>query len=76
MGGKTGTPMREIKGVKNGIMNDGWYICYIRNAKDNRVISIALRLERLPDKTVSSSAVEVVKTAILPALRDCGYISY
>lgn len=76
MGGKTGTPMREIKGVKNGIMNDGWYICYIRNAKDNRVISIALRLERLPDKTISSSAVEVVKTAILPALRDCGYISY
>ncbi len=76
MGGKTGTPMRDIKGVKNGIMNDGWYICYIRNAKDNRVISIALRLERLPDKTISSSAVEVVKTAILPALRDCGYISY
>jgi len=76
MGGKTGTPMRDIKGVKNGIMNDGWYICYIRNAKDKHVISIALRLERLPDKTISSSAVDVVKTAILPALRDCGYISY
>lgn len=76
MGGKTGTPMRDIKGLKNGIMNDGWYICYIRNAKENRVISIALRLERLPDKVISSSAVEIVKDAILPVLKQCGYINY
>lgn len=71
IGGKTGTPMRTIRG--NQIMNDGWYICYIKNAKDGRILSIAVRLERLPHGMVSTEAVKFMASTVLPALQECGY---
>lgn len=72
IGGKTGTPMRNIRG--NHIMNDGWYICFIKNAQDGRILSIAVRLERLPHGMVSTEAVKFMATTVLPALRECRYI--
>lgn len=72
IGGKTGTPMRRIRG-KN-IMNDGWYICFIKDAVNGRTLSIAIRLERLPEKTVSTEAVKFLSAIVLPTLQDCGYI--
>lgn len=72
IGGKTGTPMRRIR-VKD-IMNDGWYICFIKDAVNGRTLSIAIRLERLPEKTVSTEAVKFLSAIVLPTLQDCGYI--
>lgn len=72
IGGKTGTPMRRIRG-KN-IMNDGWYICFIKNAENGKTLSIAIRLERLPEKTVSTEAVKFLSVIVLPTLQECGYI--
>lgn len=72
IGGKTGTPMRTIRG--NHIMNDGWYICFIKNAEDGRTLSIAVRLERLPHGMVSTEAVKFMAATVLPALQECGYI--
>lgn len=71
-GGKTGTPMRALRGTT--IMNDGWYICYILGSGGKHNLAIALRLERLPDKTISTEAVHAVADAVLPALKGCGYI--
>lgn len=73
IGGKTGTPMRNIRG--NHIMNDGWYICFIKNAEDGRILSIAVRLERLPHGMVSTEAVKFMAATVLPALRECKYIN-
>lgn len=72
IGGKTGTPMREIRGSQ--IMNDGWYICFIKNAENGRILSIAVRLERLPHGMVSTEAVKFMAATVLPALQECGYI--
>lgn len=72
IGGKTGTPMRTIRG--NHIMNDGWYICFIKNAEDGRILSIAVRLERLPHGMVSTEAVKFMAATVLPALQECRYI--
>lgn len=73
IGGKTGTPMREQKSDKT-IMNDGWYICYIKNAENGRILSIAVRLERLPHGKVSTEAVKFMAAVVLPALKDREYI--
>lgn len=70
--GKTGTPMRVFKGSKT--MNDGWYICFITNPQTGQTLSIALRLERLPEKTISTEAVKAVADAVIPSLRKCGYL--
>lgn len=72
IGGKTGTPMRTIRG--NHIMNDGWYICFIKNAEGGKILSIAVRLERLPHGMVSTEAVKFMAATVLPALQECGYI--
>lgn len=85
MGGKTGTPQRkktiEVKSSQNKVIskednvNDGWYICYIRDAKDGRTLSIAVRLERLKGKANSAVAVEFMRNVVLPALKG-KYIDY
>lgn len=72
IGGKTGTPMRAIRG--NHIMNDGWYICFIKDMADGRILSIAVRLERLPHGMVSTEAVKFMAATVIPALQECGYI--
>ena len=74
VGGKTGTPMRRIRG--ESMMNDGWYICFIKNAEEGRILSIAVRLERLPhgQSMVSTEAVKLMSATVLPALQECGYI--
>ena len=71
-GGKTGTPMRTLGGKQ--IMNDGWYICFIKNASNNRILSIAVRLERLPHGMVSTEAVKFLTATVLPSLQECGYL--
>lgn len=72
IGGKTGTPMRTIRG--NQIMNDGWYICFIKDDKRDRLLSIAVRLERLPHGIVSTEAVRFMSETVLPLLHECGYL--
>ena len=72
IGGKTGTPMRTIRG--NQIMNDGWYICFIKDDKRDRLLSIAVRLERLPHGIVSTEAVRFMSETVLPLLQECGYL--
>lgn len=72
IGGKTGTPMRTLRG--NRITNDGWYICFIQGKEDGRMLSIAVRLERLPHGMVSTEAVKFMAATVLPALQECGYI--
>lgn len=74
IGGKTGTPMRSIRGEK--ILNDGWYVCFIKDPNTGQNLSIAVRLERLPDKVVSTEAVKLLKPVVLRALKECGYINY
>ncbi|MCM1319949.1 MAG: FtsW/RodA/SpoVE family cell cycle protein [Muribaculaceae bacterium] len=71
IGGKTGTPMRAFKDDR---YNDGWYICYIKGVSSQRNLAIALRLERLPHKTISTEAVKAVAQSVIPALQECGYI--
>ena len=69
MGGKTGTPVRNMPGRK-GIVNDAWYICFIpqRNAAP---LAIALRLERSVENSVM--AVRYIKDIVLNTLREAGY---
>ena len=68
IGGKTGTPERDIS--KERKSNDGWYICYIKDCNVNRKrhnIAIAVRIERL-DKLDSGRAMNLVSDVILPQL--------
>lgn len=71
MGGKTGTPMRDLGGAT---YNDAWYICFIKGAEQGRTLAIAVRLERLPKGITSTYAVDFVNKAVLPALQECNYI--
>lgn len=82
--GKTGTPERLNKTKKvSGVplkMNDGWYICYIDNAKikteENLItspIAVAIRMERL-NNGYSSNAVNLMKKVVIETLDDLKYI--
>ena len=79
IGGKTGTPERIIyKNGKKRKLNDGWYICYIRDCKvngHNHDIAIAVRMERLYSG-LSGRAMALVKDVILPQLAKYNYIQY
>lgn len=77
MGGKTGTPERELSYGQKGKANDAWYICFIESGKLRAPIAIALRLERTfyykNNKIInfqSGEAVKVIANCILPALDD------
>ncbi len=70
--GKSGTPQRKIK--KNGkriTINDGWYMFYVHSPKLKDPIAICVRIEQGKS---SGNAVEMVKKAIIPALRKLKYI--
>lgn len=69
MGGKTGTPIRNMPGRSN-LVNDAWYICFIP-LSDGTPIAIAMRLER----SVSNSrmAVQYIGQLVLRTLLDAGY---
>lgn len=69
MGGKTGTPMRDMPG-RGSLVNDAWYVCFIP-LTDGTPLAIALRLERSVRN--SSMAVEYISRLVLNTLRDAGY---
>ena len=73
IGGKTGTPMRNIRDEKN-MPNDGWYICYISDTSNDMTLAIAIRLERL-DKGGSPEAVRFLSKVVIPVLQESGYIN-
>ena len=86
IGGKTGTPEREIQNLAGKIVkaNDGWYICFFEDATVGRVengehvyekssIAVALRMERTFDGT-SSMATELMKQVVEKTLEELGYI--
>lgn len=72
IGGKTGTPMRTLRGKE--ITNDGWYICFIKDESNKRTLAVAVRLERLPHGVVSTEAVKFVGSTVIPTLEECGYL--
>ncbi|MCM1223466.1 MAG: penicillin-binding transpeptidase domain-containing protein, partial [Lachnospiraceae bacterium] len=72
IGGKTGTPMRAMRGSK--LMNDAWYICFIKNATTGRTLCAALRLERLPHGERSEHAVDAMAEVVIPTLKATDYI--
>lgn len=72
IGGKTGTA--EYKDTNKVKHNFGWYICYIKNAENDRTLAIAVRLEHLPKAVTSKAAVQFLSSAVLPALKECNYI--
>ncbi|MBQ9216918.1 MAG: FtsW/RodA/SpoVE family cell cycle protein [Muribaculaceae bacterium] len=69
MGGKTGTPEREL-GRRN--INDAWYICFVHSGKQQSPLAIAVRLERTKDAT-SGKAVDFVARVVIPTLNEVGY---
>jgi cell division protein FtsI/penicillin-binding protein 2 len=84
MGGKTGTPERdlyykttnragkEITAIDR--KNDGWYIFFINSAKENAPLAVAMRMERLPGKSGSGAAVRLTDKVVLKSLRELGYL--
>lgn len=72
IGGKTGTPNRKLR--NQGVMNDAWYMCYIKNNSTGNVLSVALRIERVPEGINSTRAVDFFQKAVLSSLRECGYL--
>lgn len=65
IGGKTGTPQREMG---KGESYDGWYICYIRPDNANqKTLAIAARIER---ESSSTAATNLVKEVVLEILKD------
>lgn len=89
IGGKTGTPERTWydKNKKKHIVNDGWYVCFIENAKvpnvnkkdksyiESHPIAIAIRLER-NFGGMSGRAVQLTKQVVFKTLNELGYIVY
>jgi cell division protein FtsI/penicillin-binding protein 2 len=87
MGGKTGTPERELyfktyskkrgKEVISTVkqkMNDGWYIFFIDSKETKSPLAVAVRMERLPLGAGSGTAVRFVDRVVIKTLRDLGYI--
>lgn len=87
MGGKTGTPGRDIKFSfkRQSInVNDGWYICFVdtklKDGGQSVPLAIAVRLERVGiNKNKgrgggSGLALDFVRKVVVPSLGDSGYI--
>ncbi len=90
MGGKTGTPERELRYLNpltNRItqiqkINDGWYICFVDAQLPDNVFEKGRKKSRLAiavrlERLVSGTsgkAVDFVEKAVINALKDCGYI--
>lgn len=72
IGGKTGTA--EYRDTNNVKHNFGWYICYIENAENDKILAIAVRLEHLPKGITSIAAVQFLSSTVLPALKETNYI--
>ena len=81
MGGKTGTPTREVRyknmlksfGLKRpSQINDAWYIFFIDSPKQDGPLAVALRIER--SRRNSGIAVSLVRSAVIPTLEKLGYI--
>lgn len=86
LGGKTGTPERNItweKGKTDSNANDAWYICFINNSdkniregenmKEHPSLAIAVRIERT-GSAGSSAAKDLVNRLVMPILDDMGYV--
>lgn len=88
MGGKTGTPERELRRYAGGVdkngnprmstvkLNDGWYIFFIDSPKENAPLAAAVRMERLPEArgNTSGRAVELTDKVVLRILGNLNYI--
>lgn len=81
MGGKTGTPGRDVKfsfGKEAVNVNDGWYVCFVD--AEPMPLAIGVRLERVginADKILgggSGLALDFVRNVVIPSLSDSGYI--
>jgi cell division protein FtsI/penicillin-binding protein 2 len=73
IGGKSGTPQRDLIGVRDNV-SDGWFVCYIDNVTldgEKTSLAVAVRLERGGG---SSSAAKITTEAVLPTLRSLKYI--
>jgi cell division protein FtsW (lipid II flippase)/cell division protein FtsI/penicillin-binding protein 2 len=85
MGGKTGTPERDIlyktynknsgKFVtKIDERNDGWYIFFIDSKKCKAPLAVAIRMERL-GSGISGNAVKFADKVVINVLSKLGYIN-
>ena len=81
MGGKTGTPTREVRykhilksfGLKGpSQVNDAWYIFFIESPKHDGPLAVALRIER--SRRNSGIAMSLVRSAVIPTLERLGYL--
>lgn len=73
IGGKSGTPQRNLIGVEDNV-SDGWFICYIDNAsvgREKTTLAVAVRIERGGG---SSSAASITAQSIIPSLQSLNYI--
>lgn len=61
---------------KNNKKNELWYICNVWSEKEKSMLSIAIRIERMPLGTMSGTARRMLDVAILRELKECGYITY
>jgi cell division protein FtsI/penicillin-binding protein 2 len=83
MGGKTGTPERELryKAINNKgkevtvvkTYNDGWYIFFINSPKEKASLAVAIRMERL-GAGISGNAVRLADKVVLKVLNNTGYL--
>jgi len=84
MGGKTGTPERDLrykttnkKGIEITIVrryNDGWYIFFIESPKEKAPLAVAIRMERL-GAGISGNAVRLTDKVVIKVLGDLGYLN-
>ncbi|MDE6523220.1 MAG: FtsW/RodA/SpoVE family cell cycle protein [Muribaculaceae bacterium] len=81
MGGKTGTPTRDVRNKhilksfglgKPAQINDAWYIFFIDSPKQDGPLAVALRIER--SRRNSGIAMSLVRSAVIPTLERLGYI--
>ena len=84
MGGKTGTPERDLQykvyNEENDTyetrvrknLNDAWYVFFVKTSKfEEAPLSVAIRIER--SGAGSTRAVQLAYSAVLQALNDAGY---
>lgn len=78
---KTGTPERTWIHINSDgetveeKPNDGWYLFVVKNQDADRLLSIAIRMERLGSMG-SRTAVRFAADVVLPILQQCGYQVY
>ena len=80
IGGKTGTPHRAYKGMKerkSRNLSDGWYVFYVDNGNDKSKhnIAVAVRMERVGKIGGSSTdAMWLSREVVIPTLEKNNYI--